>query len=136
MKVNRPESPLSGGTEPLESLTPRELRETVKSDKFAAALSQLEAQAGASNSQSASNAGSATRATLAEIACGANLGSNEGVAGAVRESAQYMIRSRLSNRYRETEQGARLVSDLSDYIADDPLLKNKLLTILQRLKAA
>lgn len=136
MKVNRPESPLSGSTEPLETLNPRELQATIKSDKFAASLSQLEAQAGVGNSQSASNAGSATRATLAEIAGGANLGSNEGVVGAVRESARYMIRSRLSKRYRETEQGARLVSDLSDYIVDDPLLKNKLLTILQRLKAA
>lgn len=132
MKVNRPGSPLSSGAEPLEPLSPRDLQRAVKSDQFAAALSQLETQAG---TQSAATERSATRTALQQIAGGANLMSGEGAATAVRESARYMIRSRLSERYRDTEHGTRLIEELSEYVANDHLLKSKLLTILKRIKA-
>ena len=135
MKVKGPGSPLSGGAEPLEPLDPRALRKAIDSDRFAAALSQLEAQAATTGAQQATNALSATRAALEQIANSANLASSEGAATAVRESARYMIRSRLSDRYRDTEHAQHLVRDLSEYVATDPLLKTKLLSILQKIKA-
>ena len=132
MKVNRPGSPLSSGAEPLEPLDPQELKNAVKSERFAAALSQLESQP----AEGAQPAGmSQARAALEQIAQGANLSSSEGAADAVRESARYMIRSRLHEKFRHTEQGSRLVENLSEYVATDPLLNTKLLSLLQRLKA-
>lgn len=133
MKVNRPGSPLSSGAEPLESLDPKELQNAVRSERFAAALSNLEAQAGAGGAEGASNP---TRAALEEIARGSDLQTGEGASQAVRESARFMIRSRLHERFRETEQGEGLVEKLSDFVTSDPLLNAKLLGILQRLKAA
>lgn len=132
MKVKGPVSPLSSGAEPLE---PLDLRKAVESGKFADALAQLEAQAGTSNAPPSSSSVNATRGALAEIAASSNLTTSEGAASAVRESARYIIRSRLSDRHRDSEQGQRLTADLSDYVADDPLLKNKLLSILQRIQA-
>jgi hypothetical protein len=131
MKVKGPTSPLSGGAEALESLNPAEARQrSAIGEKFAAALSQLEAQGAGEQS-----AAGASRSALAEIAGGADLGSPEGAASAVRESARYMIRSRLHEDFRDTEQGARMVTELSDYVASDPQIKAKLLSILQRIKA-
>ncbi len=130
MKVNRPGSPLSSGAEPLEPLDPKELQSAVRSERFAAALSNLEAQAGA---EGASNP---PRAALEEIARGSDLQTGEGAAEAVRESARFMIRSRLHERFRQSEQGEGLVEKLSEFVATDPLLNAKLLGILQRLKAA
>jgi hypothetical protein len=132
MKVNRPGSPLSSGAEPLEPLDPQELKNAVKSERFAAALSQLETQATGGPQQAGM---SGTRAALEQIAQGANLTNSEGAAGAVRESARYMIRSRLHEKFRHTEQGSRLVENLSEYVASDPLLNTKLLSLLQKLKA-
>jgi gamma-glutamyl:cysteine ligase YbdK (ATP-grasp superfamily) len=135
MKVNRPGSPLSSGAEPLEPLDPQELRETVKGERFAAALSQLEAQATGAGGQTAGTS-SAARNALAQIAAEADLATNEGALTAVRSSARYMIRSRLNKKFSESEQADTLVEDLSEYVASDPLLKSKLLMILQRIKAA
>ena len=122
-------SPLSGGAEQLESLDPRDLRK-VEGDRFAAALSQLEGQGAGQTGE----AMSATRAALSEIANSSNLASSEGAASAVRESARYMIKSRLGEKYRETEQGQRLVKDLGAYVASEPLLKSKLLSILKQMQ--
>lgn len=133
MKVKGPSSPLSSGAEQLEPLDPQQLREAVKGDRFAAALSQMEAQSGAAGAEAAT---SATRAALEEIAGSANLSNSEGAATAVRESARYMIKSRLSDKFRDTENGERLVADLSEYVASDPLLKNKLLAILRKVQTA
>jgi hypothetical protein len=131
MKVNRPGSPLSSGAEPLEPLDPQELQNTIKSEKFAAALSQLEAQ----SANGAQAANSPTRSALEQIAQGANLSSSEGASTAVRESARYMIRSRLHEKFRQSEQATRLIEQLSDFVAADPLLNSKLVSILKRLKA-
>jgi hypothetical protein len=132
MKVNRPGSPLSSGAEQVESLDPQELQKAVKGERFAAALSQLEAQAAAGGE----GAQSPARSALARIAQQSNLSTGEGAAEAVRESARFMIRSRLHEKFRQSEQGAGLVEKLSDMVASDPLLHTKLLNILQRLKAA
>ncbi len=132
MKVNRPGSPLSSGAEPVEPLDPQELQNAVKSERFAAALSQLEAQ----TAEGASGASSPMRSALARIAQNSNLSTGEGAADAVRESARFMIRSRLHEKFRRSERGEGLVEELSDLVASDPLLHTKLLGILQRLKAA
>ena len=131
MKINRPASPLSGGAEPLEPLDPNDLQDVVKGERFAAALAQLEAQAAGGAEQS----GNPTRAALEQIAQAANLSSNEGAAEAVRASARYMIRSRLHEKFRQTEHGHRLVEKLSEYVTIDPLLNTKILSILRRVKA-
>ena len=129
MKIKAPGSPLSGGTEPLEPLDPRDLQQTVKSGRFADALSQLETRA-------TSAGASATQAALAEVARDADLSTNEGALTAVRASARYMIASRLDEKHRETLQGEEMIENLSEYVANDPLLKSKLTTILRRLKSA
>ena len=123
---------MSSGAEPLEPLDPKELQSAVKSERFAAALSQLEAQA-AGEGQGASNP---ARTALAKIAQNSNLSTGEGAASAVRESARLMIRTRLHEKFRQSEQGQSLVEKLSEFVASDPLLNAKLLGILQRLKSA
>lgn len=132
MKVNRPGSPLSSGAEPLDPLDPKELRRAVKGERFAAALSQLEAQAAAG----AGGAQNPVRSALEEIARGSDLSSGEGASAAVRESARFMIRTRLHEKFRQSEQGETLVERMSEFVTSDPLLNAKLLVILQRLKAA
>jgi hypothetical protein len=132
MKVNRPGSPLSSGAEPLEPLDAQELQKALKGERFNAALAQLEAQA----SGESGGAQSPARAALSQIADSANLSSSEGAATAVRESARFMVRSRLSEKFRDTEQGSTLVERLSEFVASDPLLHSKLLGILQKVKTA
>jgi hypothetical protein len=132
MKVNRPGSPLSSGAESLDPLDPQELQRAVKGERFAAALSQFEAQATAGGS----GARNPVRSALEQIARGSDLSSGEGAATAVRESARFMIRSRLHDKFRQTDQGESLVEKMSEFVASDPLLNAKLLVILQRLKAA
>jgi hypothetical protein len=132
MKIKSPASPLSSGTEALEPLDPREVqRKAAGGDGFAAALSQLDAQASPSG---AGGAAEATRSALEQITGSSDLATSEGAATAVRESARYIIRSRLSDKYRDTEQGERLTADLSEFVATDPLLNNKLLSILRRIQ--
>jgi hypothetical protein len=135
MKVNRPGDPLSGNTEPLD---PRELQNLVKGERFEAVLSELEGQAGASSAGSTESSPptNATRAALVQIASGADLTNGAQSMRAVRESARFMIRSRLGRQYRESEEGERVIEGLSEYVAADPLLKSKLLSILQKVKPA
>ena len=138
MKVNRPGSPLSGGSEPLDPLDPRELQRVVKGERLAAALSELEAQAGAEQTAQAAGASgqsAATRTALEQIARDANLSNPEEASAAVRESARFMIKFRLGKEHRDTQQGESLVDELSEYVAADPLLKSKLLQILTKIKA-
>ena len=132
MKVNRPGSPLSSGAEPVETPEAGELQSALKAERFSAALAQLEAQAAAGKDGTQSP----VRAALAQIADASNLSSNEGAATAVRESARFMVRSRLNEKFRDTEQGSTLVERLSEFVASDPLLHSKLLGILQKVKTA
>jgi len=135
MKINRPGDALTGATEPLD---PRDLQNLVKGERFEAVLSELEGQAGPGLANSVDNsvAMSATRSELAKIASGADLANAGQSLAAVRESARYMIRSRLSKQYRQTEEGERVIEGLSEYVASDPLLKSKILSILQKIKPA
>ena len=130
MKVNRPGSPLSSGAEPVETPEARELQNALKTERFNAALAQLEAQAAGATEGTQSP----VRAALAQIADASNLSSSEGAAAAVRESARFMVRSRLNEKFRDTEQGSTLVERLSEFAASDPLLRSKLLDILHKVK--
>src|SRR5215212_5196491 len=132
MKVNRPGSPLSSGAESVEPAEAQELQNALKTERFNAALAQLEAQAASGTG----GAQSPVRAALAQIADASNLSSSEGAATAVRESARLMVRSRLNEKFRDTEQGSTLVERLSEFVASDPLLRSKLLGILQKVKTA
>lgn len=135
MKINRPGDPLTGSTEPLD---PRDLQNLVKGERFEAVLSELEGQASASVPNSVDNSAgtSSTRAALARIASGADLANAGQSLSAVRDSARYMISSRLSKQFRKTEEGERVIEGLSEYVASDPLLKSKILSILQKVKPA
>jgi hypothetical protein len=135
MKINRPGDPLTGSTEPLD---PRDLQNLVKGERFEAVLSELEGQAGTTSANTVDNAAAMgeTRAALTRIASGADLANAGQSVMAVRESARYMISSRLSKQYRETEEGERVIEGLSEYVASDPLLKSKLLSILKKVKTA
>ena len=79
---------------------------------------------------------SSTRAALARIASSADLANASQSLSAVRESARYMISSRLNKQFRKTEEGERVIEGLSEYVASDPLLKSKILSILQKVKPA
>src|SRR5918999_3954495 len=125
MKINRPGYPLTGSTDPLD---PRDLQNVVKGERFEAVLSELEGQAGTTAGNSVDNyqAMSATRAALTRIAKEADLANAGQALSAVRESARFMISSRLSEQYRTTEEGERVIEGLSEYVASDPLLKSKI----------
>jgi hypothetical protein len=146
MSVKRPGSPF--GSEPLEPLDPRDLPNARKVDpeKFAAVLSQLDAQeatAGApvAGAGSAGAAAGSTRAQLEQIARDTDLSQPDEAARAVLEAAECLIWASLK-KYTRTQQGQKLVDelgqlveDLSGYVAHDPLLKSKLLSILMKIKA-
>lgn len=139
MKVNRPGSPFGGSSEPLEPLDPRDLQGAARRERFAGIMSELEGLAAggqvAGAASSAGGAAGATRAGLEQIAREANLNNPDTAFGAVRGSAALMIGSRLREDFRDSEQGQQLISDLSDFVASDPLLQKRLLSILNKLKA-
>lgn len=130
MKIKGASSPFSGSADASEPLDPREqLRGVVKAERFAAALSNLEAQAAA-----ATGTPSAAHATLRNIARNADLSSPDEAIKAVRESAQFIVESRLDERSRETDEGKQAVAEISEFVAADPSLRSKLLSILNRVK--
>lgn len=146
MKVNRPGSPL-GGSDPLEPLDPRDLRAVIKGERFASVLNELDGQTAQGAQQTGSNeaatatSGStgkrqATRGELERIARSVNLNDPEQARTAVRESADLMVRAGLAEEYREHPQAARLVAEIGDFIASDPMLKSRLLSILTKLQSA
>ena len=122
MKVNKPKSPYISGTDAPDE---KDIAKALKGAKFAEALSALD------STVAADSAASPTQAALAEIAVQYDLSNEENRQNALRESSEFLIKSRLSEKYKESE---KIVKDLSDYITDDPFLKNKLLSILQKLQ--
>ncbi len=134
MSVKKTSSPLSSGSESLDQIGGKdELLRGGKVDKnFEAALAEVAGQldkAGATD-----DANSPTRSAFQKIASDANLDSPEGSMSAVRESAHFLVSSRLQDGLRETDQGKKISDDLSNYISKDPFMHRKILTILQRLK--
>jgi hypothetical protein len=112
MKVNRPSWPLRSGAEPRD---PQEQQQAAQGERFAASSNPV-------------------RAGLEEVANNSTLTDGEGAATAVRESARFMVCSRLNEKFRESEQGTTLVERLSEFVATDPLLHSKLLGILHKVK--
>lgn len=133
MSVKGPSSPLSSGAEPLEPLSPNELQKVVKGGQFESQLAALDAAA-SDGAQGVSGETSESVNALRQIASGANLENPAEALGAIKESARFMISSRIQENFRQSEQGGKLVEDLSNHVATDPLLQRKMLRILERLK--
>ena len=135
MSVKKTGSPFAGGAEPLEPLGGKELKRTEKAEgSFESALADLEGQI--EQVGQTSNSGSTERSALGSIASGAHLDTPEGAFGAVKESAGFLVKSRLQENFQESDQGKKLTEDISDFIARDPFMHKKILGILQRLKEA
>ncbi len=134
MAIKKTGSPLSSGAESLDPLGGKEpLRGGGKVDKnFEAALAevagQIEQAAGSEKTDGP------VRTAFQQIASSANLDSPEGAMSAVRESARFLVSSRLKDGMRDSEQGKKISEDLSNYISRDPFMHRKILGILQRLK--
>jgi hypothetical protein len=71
---------------------------------------------------------------LQKIASDSDLGDSEGALAAVKQSAQFMIGSRLKKDFRESNEGQKLIDDLSDSVSGDPSLNRRILGILQKMK--
>ncbi len=133
MSVKKTSSPFSSGAEPLEPLDSKELKQSGKiGEGFEAALSEVEE--GLEQAGEASGSGSAERSTLSNIASNAQLDTPDGAIEAVKESAKFLVQSRLNEGFRDSKQGEKMTEELSEYIARDPFLNRKILGILQRLK--
>ena len=134
MSVKKTSSPLSSGAESLDPLGGKEpLRQGGKVDKnFEAALAEVAGQIEQAGGTEKSDG--PVRSAFRQIASSANLDSPEGAMSAVRESARFLVESRLKDDMRDSEQGKKISEDLSNYISRDPFMHRKILGILQRLK--
>lgn len=134
MSVKKTGSPLSSGAESLGPLGGKEeLSGGEKvSKKFEAALAEAAGQIEQTGVSSQTDG--AAKTAFKEIAGNANLDTPEGALTAVRESAGFLVKSRLKADLRESEQGQKITDELSEYISKDPYMHRKLLGILQKLK--
>ncbi len=123
MKVNKSKSPFVSGTDAPDE---KDIAKAIKGGNFAETFSALEAAA-AENAQP-----SQATATLTEIAAQYDLSDEENRQSAVEESAEFLVKSRLGEKYRDSEE---IIKDLTRHVADDPFLKSKLLSILQKLNS-
>ena len=125
MKINKSKSPLAGG--PVDGPDEKDIAKAVKGEKFAETLSALEA----ANTETA--APSAARTALTAIASQYDLSDEESRQKALLESAEFLVKSRLSEKYKGADKA---ISDLREYVVEDPFLKAKLLSVLQKLSDA
>lgn len=134
MSIKKTSSPLSSGSEALEPLGGKEKSAGgAKIDKsFEAALAGVAGEI--ESAGDTVSADSPTRAAFEQIAAGSNLDSIEGALSAVRQSAHFLVNSRLKDSLRDSAQGKKISDELSSYIARDPFLHRKILSVLQRLK--
>jgi hypothetical protein len=135
MSVKKTGSPLSSGSEPLEPLGSKdELRRGGgKVEKnFEAALAEVAGQI--EQTGASGEASGPARSALSQIASGSDLNTPEGALQAVRESARFLVNSRLNEELRDSSQGKKMTDDLSEYIARDPFMHRRILNILHRLK--
>jgi hypothetical protein len=134
MSVKKTGSPLSSGAESLDPLGGKEeLRGGEKVSKnFEAALAEVAGQI--EKTDGAAQTDGAAKTAFKEIAGNANLDTPEGALTAIRESAGFLVKSRLNEDLRDSEQGRKIADELSDYISKDPYMHRKLLGILQKLR--
>lgn len=121
MKVNKTKSPFVGGA---DAPTEKEIAKAIKGEKFADALSALE------TASMTDAAPSATQTALTQIAAQYDLSNEQNQQSALEESAEFLIKSRLKDEYKNSE---KVVKDLRSFVTDDPFLKSKLLSVLQKL---
>lgn len=134
MSIKKTSSPLSSGAESLDPLGGKDdVQRGGKVDKsFEAALAEVSGQI--EQAAAGEQTESPTRSAFQQIAANANLDSPEGALSAVRESAQFLVSTRLKGDLKDSEQGKKISEDLSNYISKDPFMHRKILGILQRLK--
>ena len=133
MSVKKTSSPLSSGAEALEPLSPKDELQRGKIEKnFEAALAEVAGQV--DQTSESGQASSPARSALSQIASGSDLNTPEGAMQAVRESARFLVDSRLNEELRDSSQGKKMIDDLSEYIAKDPFMHRKILSILHRVK--
>ena len=114
MSVKKTGSPLSSGAESLDPLGGKdEPRGGEKVSKnFEAALAEVAGQI-----ENAGNSGQtegAAKTALKEITGNSNLDTPEGALTAVRESAGFLVKSRLKEDLRDSEQGQKIADELSE----------------------
>lgn len=126
MKVNKPKSPFVSGADAPDE---KDIAKAVKGEKFADALAALETGAVGGSEEL-----NATRATLAQIASQSDLSNDEGISSALRQSAEFFVKERLGENFKDSEQSAKTVEDLSNFVSDDPFFKTKVLSVLQKLR--
>lgn len=126
MKINKPKSPYIGGADAPDA---KDIAKAVKGGKFADALSAI-----TSDNPAEASAASAMRETLAQIALQADLTNDQSLAQALQDSAEVLVKSRLSGKFKESKQSEKIVKDLSQFVSDDPFFKSKLLSVLQKLR--
>ena len=133
MAVKKTGSPSASGADSLEPLSSKDTKRTDKAEgSFESALAGLEGQL--ERVGKSSDSGSVEKSALGSIASSAQLDTQEGAFGAVKESAGVLVKTRLNEEFVESVQGKKLTEDFSDFIARDPFMHKKLLGILQRLK--
>ncbi len=133
MSVKRPSSPLSSGAESLETLDSKDLQKSVRTGQFASQLDALETAAVSGGGEAGGPESSAMQG-LRQIAENADLSTPGQALAAIRESAQFLINSRINEKFREQEKVSDMVDELSEFVAEDPFLGTKLKKILERLK--
>lgn len=133
MSIKKTSLPPSNGADSINRLSSKEEIKDGKIEKtFEAALAEVAGQIeGASVS---SNINSQTHIALRQIASSLNLNSSDEAMSAVRQSAHFIVNSRLEEKLRETDQGKKITDDLTEFISNDPLIYRKILGILKSLK--
>ncbi len=106
-----------------------------KGERFGRILSGVESRGENDEPGGTSLQKSAMRAALLMVSRTLNLSEKGGAEAAVLDSARHLIRSQLGERSSNSEQGERLIEELSGFVANDPPLKAKLLNILKSVQA-
>jgi hypothetical protein len=125
MKINKTKSPFESGA--VDAPDDKDIAKAVKGEKFAETLSALDA------TNAETSAPSAARAALTKIASQHNLSDENEQKKALRESAEFLVKSRLSEKYKGAE---KVIDELSEFVADDPFLKTRILSVLKKLSDA
>lgn len=133
MSIKKISSPISGGADAVEQTGAKEVLNDGKVEKsFEAALAEVAGQIEKTGTTEKTE--NPAQIVLRQIAENLNLDSPDEVMSAVRESANFIVNSRLEEKFRDTEQGKKITSDLSEYISNDPFMYRKILGVLQKLK--
>lgn len=131
MSVKGPVSPLSSGAEALEPLDSKE-RLQKANGSFAKEIDR--ALENAATEATSGAADSPTLQGLKDIATSANFLTEQQTEAAIRESARFMIKSRIKEKFQEQDGVTEMLDELSEFVTKDPLLHRKLKNILERLK--